>query len=77
MGKMLAGVIVGVFVGAAVFEILNRRHPNLLRDVEDKAKGSTRRAMDAFSDGYKRPRRMKAARVVSEAAPVPEAVVVE
>ncbi len=60
MGKLLAGVVVGVFVGAMVFEIINRKHPNLLRDVEDRAKRSARRAVDAFEDGYRRPRKMKA-----------------
>ena len=61
MGKILVGVVFGVFVGAMVFEIINRKHPNLLRDVEDRARRSARKAIDAFEDGYQSPRKMRAA----------------
>lgn len=52
MMKMLGGVLIGVFVGAAMFEFLNRRSPHLLRNIEDKAKQTVRSAMDAFEEGY-------------------------
>lgn len=67
MGKMLVGAVVGVFVGAMVFEIIHRKHPNLLESVEDKASRTARRAIDAFGEGYKRPKKVKAAPV--EAVP--------
>jgi len=67
MGKMLAGVVVGVFMGAMVFEIIHRKHPNLLKDIEDRAGRTTKRALDAFGEGYKKPRKVKAA--PAEAAP--------
>ncbi len=48
MWKVVGGVVVGIFVGAAVFEIMQRGYPNLVRKIEDKA----RSAVDAFRDGY-------------------------
>ncbi len=54
MMKLLGGVIIGVFVGAAVFEFLNRRSPHLLRNIEDKAKQTVRSAFEAFEQGYSR-----------------------
>ncbi len=53
MWKVVGGVVVGIFVGAAVFEIMKRSYPNLVRDIEDKA----RNAVDAFRDGYAVPGR--------------------
>jgi len=47
MLKLLGGVVVGVFVGAMVFEILHRRNPNLLRGIEEKARRTARAAADA------------------------------
>jgi len=52
MLKLLGGVVVGVFVGAMVFEILHRRNPNLLRGIEEKARRTARAAADAFDEGY-------------------------
>ncbi len=56
MMKLLGGVIIGVFVGAALFEFLNRRSPHLLRNIEDRAKRTVRSAVDAFEQGYSRPK---------------------
>ncbi len=52
MIKVLGGVLIGVFVGAAVYELLNRRSPHVLHDMQDKAKRTVRAAVDAFSEGY-------------------------
>ncbi len=52
MMKLFGGVVIGVFVGAAVFEFLNRRSPHMLRNIEDKAKQTVRSAVDAFEQGY-------------------------
>lgn len=38
MEKILAGIIVGIFVGALAVEILNRKRPELTRKIEEKAK---------------------------------------
>ena len=59
MMKLLGGVIIGVFVGAAIFEFLNRKSPHLLRNIEEKAKETVRSAVDAFEQGYSK---QKAAR---------------
>ncbi len=56
MFKLLGGVFIGVFVGAIVFEVLNRRSPHLLRDIEDKARRTVRAAADAFETGYRGPK---------------------
>ncbi len=53
MWKVVGGVVVGIFVGAAVFEIVQRSYPNLVRKIEDKARG----AVDAFREGYAVPGR--------------------
>ncbi len=37
MEKILAGIIVGIFVGALAVEILNRKKPELTRKIEEKA----------------------------------------
>ena len=53
MWKVVGGVVAGIFVGAAVYEIMQRKWPHLIRNIEDKA----RSAVDAFQDGYAVPRR--------------------
>ncbi|MDH4100125.1 MAG: hypothetical protein OEV28_06070 [Nitrospirota bacterium] len=37
MSKILIGVFLGVFVGALTYEILNRKHPDLIKKFEAKA----------------------------------------
>ena len=53
MWKVIGGVVAGIFVGAAIFEIMQRGWPNLVRKVEDRA----RDAVDAFREGYATPGR--------------------
>jgi uncharacterized membrane-anchored protein YhcB (DUF1043 family) len=62
MWKIIGGVVVGVFVGAVAVEILNRRRPQLLQNVRDRASRTTRAAIDAFQEGYQRrtPKKIKA-----------------
>jgi uncharacterized membrane-anchored protein YhcB (DUF1043 family) len=48
MWKVVGGVVVGIFVGAAVFELMQRSYPGLVRKIEERA----RSAVDAFRDGY-------------------------
>ena len=52
MWKIIGGVVIGVFVGALAFELLKRKNPNLLRDIEDKAHDTATSFLDAFKDGY-------------------------
>lgn len=51
MLKVLGGVVAGIFVGALLFEVINRKSPGLLRKVEDKARDTARAAKDAFQEG--------------------------
>lgn len=37
MSKILIGVFLGVFVGALTYEILSRKHPELIKKFEAKA----------------------------------------
>jgi hypothetical protein len=60
MLKVLGGVVVGVFVGAVVFEFLNRRNPTLLRGIEDKARRTVRAAAGGFDEGFHRERQARA-----------------
>ena len=46
MLRFLGGVIIGVFCGAVVFEVLKRRRPDLLESVEQSAKKVADRILD-------------------------------
>ena len=52
MFKVLGGVIVGVFVGALVLEILKRRRPELVEGIERKAKNMTDKLFDGLQEAY-------------------------
>jgi len=52
MWKIIGGVIVGVFVGALALEILNRKRPELVKDIEKRAENAARSFVDAFREGY-------------------------
>ncbi|MHC4250671.1 MAG: hypothetical protein ACYS9X_16210 [Planctomycetota bacterium] len=52
MGKILAGVALGVFVGAMVAEILRKTNPKWLQNVGAKLKNSAKAAKEAFMEGY-------------------------
>lgn len=49
MWKLLGGVLVGVFLGALVVEILKRTRPDLLENVEERA----REAADALGYAFR------------------------
>lgn len=61
MWKIIGGVVVGVFVGAVAVEVLTRYRPNLLQSVRDRAQRTTRAAIDAFQDGYRKQPKKKIA----------------
>lgn len=52
MWKIIGGVVIGVFVGALAFELLKRKRPHLIRDIEDRASKTASSFIDAFKDGY-------------------------
>lgn len=53
MWKIIGGVVIGVFVGALAYELIARKRPGLLRDIERKAERTARSFLDAFQDGYR------------------------
>ena len=54
MLKVLGGVVIGVFVGAMAFEVLKRKRPGLVREIERKAEQAAQSFLDAFHDGFRR-----------------------
>ena len=52
MGKILAGVALGVFVGAMVAEILRKTNPKWLENARARIKKSAKAAKKAFMEGY-------------------------
>ena len=52
MGKILAGVALGVFVGAMVAEIIRKTNPRWLQRMQAKIKNAAKAAKDAFVEGY-------------------------
>jgi hypothetical protein len=52
MFKIIGGVIVGVFVGTMVMEILRRRRPEMVIAIEKKAKQMTDKLFEGLREGY-------------------------
>ena len=52
MIKLIGGVIIGVFLGALVIEILKHRRPELIQGIEKKAKEVTDRLFDNLREAY-------------------------
>ena len=52
MLKIIGGVLVGVFVGAMMLEIVRRQKPELIKAVEDKAKAVTDRLFENMREAY-------------------------
>ena len=52
MGKVLIGVVAGVFVGALAVEVLNRKKPELTEGIERKAKSTVDALVAAFKEGW-------------------------
>jgi hypothetical protein len=55
MFKILGGVFIGIFVGALTFEILCRKSPQLIRQIEKAAENSAHSFFKAFEEGYRPP----------------------
>ncbi len=49
---ILGGVLAGVFVGAATYEVLNRYYPDLIKKTEEKAKSLVQSMERSFKEGY-------------------------
>jgi hypothetical protein len=54
MKEVGLGVLVGVFLGAVVFEIISRKQPNIIKDVEAKAAKIVDSFVDSFKEGYQK-----------------------
>ena len=52
MFKVIGGVIVGVFLGAMVLEILKRQKPDLIETLEKKAKNVSDKLFGNMRDTY-------------------------
>ena len=52
MEKILAGVVVGIFVGALAVEVINRTEPELTRKIGQKAKNCMGALATAFKEGF-------------------------
>ena len=46
MIKFVGGIVVGVFMGALVLEVIGRTRPALLKKVQDQARGAASRVGD-------------------------------
>ena len=53
MMKVLLGVVAGVFVGAFVVEIVNRKNPGFLAGVQRRAALAAGDFKTAFGDGFR------------------------
>jgi len=53
MTKVMVSVIAGVFAGAFVLELLNRRKPGLLAQVRERAQNAASDFRRAFAEGYR------------------------
>lgn len=47
-GKVIIGAMIGVVVGGITMEILNRKNPEFVKNVEDKIKDAGNAVKDAF-----------------------------
>lgn len=52
MGKILGAALLGVIVGAAVAEYMNKQRPDLVNNLGDKMKKGLQALKDAFKEGY-------------------------
>ncbi len=52
MFKVIGGVIVGVFLGALMLEVLSRRRPEVVEAIERKAKKVTDRLFESMREAY-------------------------
>lgn len=52
MFKVMGGVLVGVFVGAVLLEIVRREKPELVESIEDTARNVTDRLFENMREAY-------------------------
>ena len=52
MFKVIGGMVIGVFVGAMVTEIVRREKPELVDAIEDKAKAVTDKLFESMREAY-------------------------
>ncbi len=51
MFKVLGGVVLGIFVGAFLLEVMRRRRPDIVEAIEMKAKDFTQNLLAGIGDG--------------------------
>ncbi len=51
MFKVLGGVVLGVFVGALLLEVIRRRRPDIVEAIEKKARDFTENLLVGTGDG--------------------------
>lgn len=56
MLKIFTGVVVGIFLGAFVCEVLERRHPELFEGIQDRARRTAELAANALDRTDRRQR---------------------
>lgn len=52
MFKILGSVVVGVFIGAMMLEIVRRERPEMIDSIEKKAKDVTDKLFDNMKEAY-------------------------
>ncbi|MBW2276430.1 MAG: hypothetical protein JRF63_02995 [Deltaproteobacteria bacterium] len=52
MFKILGGVLIGVFIGSMMMEILKRKKPGILESVEGSAKSVTDKLFNNLRESY-------------------------
>ena len=77
MSKFLGGALLGVFFGAFVVEVINRKRPGAIKDVEDRAMDKVHGFKEAFKEGYQRKVQAGDSEELEEAAADFEEVVVD
>jgi hypothetical protein len=53
MLKVIGAVVVGVVVGAVVYDAIKKKKPTSVQEVEEKVSGTFRGFVDAFKEGYR------------------------
>jgi hypothetical protein len=52
MFKIIGGVMVGIFLGAFVLELLKRKRPDLVKDIEAQAKAVSDKLFDNLREDF-------------------------
>ena len=53
MGKLIGAALVGVVIGAAIAEIIDKQKPDLVRNLGKSVKNGWQAVREAFGEGYR------------------------